>query len=277
MLLEESIRSRGIGLRCVLHRILTYPFLLPIAVAYNLNKDSRFLDLFYTIRSIPHGIPYNGGLRLANYGKKRFIFPCKEDPNFDDVFLRNVYYPYKPQKKDIVVDVGAHMGFFTVKVASHVSKVVSIEPDPYNFKFLSKNIAYNSLKNVAAFNYALGDRDCIVSLKRSYGHGRTTLVEISENRQYIKMKRLDTLIKEERISPSFIKIDTEGYEMRILEGAKFTLASCNSKLLIAAYHYENEWKEVSEFLLQNGFRCFIYQVPLTLQMMKETYIYAIPC
>lgn len=268
-------RARGIGLRRIAHRVFTYPVLIPVILAYVLTKDSRMLDLFYSIRSIPHGFPMSNGLRLAKYKGNTILFPSKEDPSFDDVFLRDVYYPYKPQHKDVVVDIGAHMGFFTVKVAKQVKEVIAFEPDPYNFKFLSANIEYNKLSNIRAFNYALGDRDGYMFLKRSYGYGRTRLTESNTGYQ-VRVKPLDDLVKELGITPNVIKIDTEGYEMKVLEGAKSTLTRCKPNLIIASYHYPDETRDVVKYLVQNGFHCFIYYIPLALQKMKETYVYAVP-
>lgn len=260
-------------LRRTFQRLATYPILAPVILAFTLTKDSRILDLFYSIRSIPHGILMRNGLRLANYNGIRCLFPSREDPSFDDVFLRNVYYPYVTQPKDVVIDVGAHMGFFTVKVAKKVKEVVAFEPDPYSFRFLSMNIKYNELQNVRAFNYALGDRDACMFLERGYGYGRTRLTE--SNTGYVcRIKPLDSVVKELGITPTVIKIDTEGHEMKVLEGAKVTLTRCKPKLIIASYHYPDEWKYVTKYLTGMGFRCFIYRVPLALQKAKETYVYS---
>jgi len=213
------------------------------------------------------------GLRIAKYKGMSIIFPSREDPSFDDIWLREVYYPYKPRRKDVVFDIGAHMGFFTAKVARHVKEVIAFEPDPYNFRFLLTNIKHNELSNVRAFNYALGERDCNTFLKRGYGYGRTKVTE-SNTGYKVKMKTLDTLVKEQEITPGVIKLDTEGYEIKVLHGARFTLARFRPKLVIACYHYPKEPEDVVKYLSELGFSCFIYQVPLVLQKVKETYVYA---
>ena len=270
---KPCLGARSIGLRRIVHRVMTYPLLAPVILAYMLTKDVRMLDLFYSIRSIPHGFPMGNGLRLAKYKGNRMIFPSREDPNFDDVWLRDVYFPYIPQSDHTVIDVGAHMGFFTVKVAKQVKEVIAFEPDPYNFKFLSMNIEYNRLSNVRAFNYALGDRNSNLFLRRSYGYGRTRLTETNTGYK-VRVESLDTTVKELKVTPNVIKIDTEGYEMKVLEGAKSTLTRCKPKLIIASYHYWDESKDVVNYLVRMGFHCFIYYIPLALQKTRETYIYS---
>jgi len=245
--------------------------LTPIILAYSLTEDSRYLDAFYSVRSVFHGFPLEQGLRMARYNGISIVFPSREDSSFDDVWLREVYFPYKPKKGDVVVDIGAHMGFFTVKVARSVKEVIAFEPDPYNFRFLLTNIKHNDLSNVRALNCALGDRDCDIFLKRGYGYDRTKVTE-DHTKYKVEMKTLDTLVKEQGIVPKVVKIDAEGYEMKILHGARFTLTHLRPKVIIACYHYPNELKDVVKFLSNLNYKCLVYQVPLVLQRLKETYI-----
>jgi len=265
--------QRNNVLRMLVHRAITYPFLMPVITSYLLTRNSRCLDVFYSIRSILHGIPQRNGLRIAKYNGIRIIFPSREDPSFDDVWLRDVYYPYLPRHGDVVFDVGAHMGFFTVKIARQVSRVVAFEPDPQNFRFLLTNIKYNNLSNVQAFNYALGDRDCDVFLERGYSFGRTRIAK-SDTSYKVKMKTLDAVIKDLGTVPDVIKIDVEGFETKVLEGARYTLARFKPRLIIAAYHYARESEEIVKYLSELGFSVFVYHVPLVLQKARETYVYA---
>lgn len=263
-------------LRSVVQRLVTYPVLTPLMLAYAITEDSRILDTFYSIRSLPHGFPMRNGLRLASYDGMRIVFPSREDPNFDDVFLRNVYYPYEPQQTDVVIDVGAHMGFFALKVARQVNKVIAFEPDTRNLKFLLRNIGYNRFANVEVFNFALGDKDGSMYLERGYGFGRTKLARTNTGDE-VRVRSLDSMVEEWcGTPPNVIKIDTEGYEVKVLEGARSTLIRCKPKLIIASYHYPDEPREVARYLTDLGFNCFIYTVPLVLQKTREAYVYAEP-
>ena len=266
--------QRSNVLRMLIHRLITYPLLAPAILGYTLARSSRCLDVFYSIRSMFHGIPMRNGLRMARYKGVSMIFPSREDPSFDDVWLREVYYPYLPGREDVVFDVGAHMGFFTLKVAKQVKEVIAFEPDPWNFKFLLTNIRYNDLLNVKAFDYALGDSECDVFLERGYGYCRTRITE--RNTGYkVRMEPLDTLVKWLGTTPDVIKMDVEGYEMKVLNGARSILARFKPKLIIAAYHYPTESEDVVNYLSELGFRCFIYHIPLVIQKSKETYVYAV--
>ena len=65
---------------------------------------------------------------------------------------------FNPKEGDIVVDVGAHVGHYTLISSKRVGqngKVVAIEADPDNFEMLNRNIKLNGLTNVIPLNYAV--------------------------------------------------------------------------------------------------------------------------
>jgi FkbM family methyltransferase len=243
--------------RAFLHRLVTYPLLVPLALGYKLAKKRKILDSFYSIRSLPHGAPLGKGLRVANYKGSRILFPSSEDPAFDDVFLRDVYSPYKPKRDDVVVDIGAHMGFFTVKIARQVKNVIAFEPDPLNFSFLTFNIKNNDLTNVAAFDYALAGEEGFMFLKRG-DYLRESRLTMSTTEIRVKVKTLDDAMKDLGTHPTMVKIDAEGYEMEILRGAEHTLTQYRPSVIIAAYHYKDEARGIAGLLLRMDFTVFFF-------------------
>ena len=67
-----------------------------------------------------------------------------------------------PNERDIVVDVGAHIGLYTIIASKRVGpngKVIAIEADPSNFEMLNRNIQLNNLTNVLALNYAVYSKE----------------------------------------------------------------------------------------------------------------------
>lgn len=262
--------------RAFLQRLLTYPFLIPIMLLYGVTSDKKpVLDIFYFVRGLPHGYR-KGRTRIASYNGFKIVFPFNEDPSFDDVWLRNVYYPYQPRRDHVVMDVGAHMGFFTLKIARKVERVIAVEPDPANFMFLDFNVRSNgfSIKTTLG-KFAFGDKDGPAFLDRSgYGFGRTKVTS-SKTGFPTKMKTMDKFVEELGLDRlDLIKIDTEGSEIKILEGAKKTLQRHKPILLLAAYHLKDETATLAAYLRQYGYNVFSYEVPLTMSLKQETYIYA---
>jgi FkbM family methyltransferase len=80
----------------------------------------------------------------------------------NQIFYKRVYTPISPLQiglDDVVVDIGAHCGIFTMFAASLTRNTIySFEPSPHNFQILKDNISTNNLKNVILFQLALADR-----------------------------------------------------------------------------------------------------------------------
>jgi FkbM family methyltransferase len=145
----------------------------------------------------------------------------------------------KPVAGDVFVDIGAHVGKYSLQIAKIVGdrgKVIAIEPDPENFKALVEGIRMNKLSNVVAFNVAAWDKECRLPLYISPPKGKTHLgyligkggssLKRAVNRSitWVYAIPLDRIIEDLRISKvSYIKIDVEGAEYEVLKGSSLTI------------------------------------------------------
>ncbi|MEM0489443.1 MAG: FkbM family methyltransferase [Candidatus Bathyarchaeia archaeon] len=181
-----------------------------------------------------------------------------------EIFMKGVYDKFHPPKKrDIVIDVGAHIGLFTLKVARRVRLVVAVEPHPINFYFLTSNIKTNHLENVIPMNIALSNFSGITKLYFGKFSGSHTIMEdrVKDTNRFIlvKVETLDDIVQKLGLKGDlFVKIDVEGAELRVLEGARKVLQRSNVHLSIAAYHTQSEALEIAKFLSRLGFRVRIY-------------------
>ena len=69
---------------------------------------------------------------------------------------------FHTKEGDIVVDVGAHIGRYTIISSKRIGqsgKVIAIEPHPSNFEMLNRNIKLNGLTNVIPLNYAVNSKE----------------------------------------------------------------------------------------------------------------------
>jgi FkbM family methyltransferase len=141
------------------------------------------------------------------------------------------YEPYETKlilkqvkKGDVIVDVGANIGYYTMLLAQKAKKVYAFEPDSVNFEILGKNIKANNLKNVVAIKAAVGSKEGKLELyksKENFGDHKLfkTLIPAgtSIDREAIKVIKLDDFIKEK---VDLIKIDTQGWEPEVIDGSK---------------------------------------------------------
>jgi FkbM family methyltransferase len=138
------------------------------------------------------------------------------------------------------IDVGANIGYFTClmgKLAGTTGTVVAVEPEPQNFSLLRENTALNQLNNVSAHQCALGASEgtALLGLYKAANRGRHSIVDTeAKSRIEVPVKSLDELTRNVRpniTSWALMKIDVEGYEAFVLDGASETLSRVASMVM----------------------------------------------
>jgi len=189
-------------------------------------------------------------------------------------FFRRYYDVYSPIEGMIIIDVGAHIGTFTVKCAKKLQKlrrfiIISIEPEPDNYRLLRINISLNKLKNVLPIFAALGRYS---GKARLYLHGFTghSLVHTSDKYILVPVYSLDDLCEKLRISKvDLIKVNIEGSELEFLKGSERTLKRTRA-LVIAAHHEPNEANVISDFLKSRNFHTRIVFVKGNILVLAQS-------
>ncbi|MCX8178143.1 MAG: FkbM family methyltransferase [Candidatus Bathyarchaeota archaeon] len=178
---------------------------------------------------------------------------------FLEIFQDRVYErEYCITSSDVVIDVGAHVGMFTLKAAEKARLVIAFEPNKENLRHLYKNT--RGKDNVIIVPKALGKSKGsakFLQLKRS-GTGQLAYLTKPPDGAVkaiieVDVDTLDNCIKSFGLRDvSFLKIDAEGAEVDILKGGEETLRMI--KHIAMELHYQGEAKEVAEFLKERGFR-----------------------
>jgi FkbM family methyltransferase len=123
----------------------------------------------------------------------------------------------------VAVDVGAHVGFWTIDMADRFAKVLAFEPSADTYDCLVKNMA--GLTNVTTAQFALGAKNGRARIaeddKRKGNTGsRYVLPDDSGTVETIPMVALDELNLE---ACDLLKVDVEGFELQVLQGANRTI------------------------------------------------------
>jgi FkbM family methyltransferase len=156
---------------------------------------------------------------------------------------------------DTVVDAGANVGGFSVLTAHAYpkSKIYSFEPTPMTFAALNENT--KEYPNVTRFNAGLGEtvgtRKFVVSAIGTAGNhffdgfeGR--LLQSGDKEITVNLTTIDETMKGAKVD--FIKIDAEGYEAQIIEGAKETIRKWRPILHLSAYHRDGDIEKLPAML-----------------------------
>lgn len=126
-----------------------------------------------------------------------------------------------------VVDVGAHVGYFTVlfsRLCGADGFVHAFEPEPSNHRLLRANLLVNDCSNVAAHALALSDTAGTDALFLSPDNGGDHRLYFGAGRTRctVRTDTLDNVLANERVD--FVKIDAQGAEPRILRGMQRLIA-----------------------------------------------------
>ena len=155
--------------------------------------------------------------------------------------------------ESICVDVGANIGYYTLLMASRAKKVYAIEPDKICFDILRKNVEKNNLKNVVLLNMAASDKKekkYLVRDKKNLGNSRISETRNGKLDTNILADTLDNiLINEQYIS--LIKIDTQGWETRVIEGAKKIIKKYEPIMFLEYTPGEYKDNKMIDFLKNN--------------------------
>lgn len=134
---------------------------------------------------------------------------------------------------DVVVEAGANIGGHTIlfsKLVGNGGRVVAFEPQRLIYQMLCGNLAINSLENVWALQVALGDKEETASVETvPMNVGGATLCNASPGREVFPVQTLDQY---HLPRVDFIKADVEGYEGKLLAGARETIDRCRPILYL---------------------------------------------
>lgn len=144
---------------------------------------------------------------------------------------------------NVVLDIGAHNGFFTAYLARLVqanritnAKIIALEPDRNHFHCLQKTVARCSQSNILLIQKALADTDGVLTLYRTQDPClHTYFTQGAETVESTLAQSLDSLVSEylaESDKIAFIKIDIDGAEPALFSGGPRTLSTHRPTILM---------------------------------------------
>jgi len=181
------------------------------------------------------------------------------------------------RKGMVTVDIGANLGYYALMEAHIVGnkgKVYAFEPHPKNFEIFMKNVERNGYQNIIeGYQVAVGEKKGIAKLAISENRSNRHRIVHSEyemknverewqHNEYIEvdMITLDDFFKDKERKPNLIRMDVEGYENMIIDGAIKTLKESGPPLIlfIEIHPFLTNTKELQEKLVFLGFEPIWY-------------------
>lgn len=184
-------------------------------VKKKLRKDSYIV----TFEGFKMVLDEHSYMDLSLY--KEFLEYGLYEPNITKYIKKNL------RPGSTFVDIGANSGYYSLLASSLVGAdgiVISFEPYPDTFNRLLHNVKFNGIDNVRLYNMALSSYDGKAKLyvsRASDGLNSLKSIPLVEGAIDVEIKRFDTICGSESVD--MIKIDAEGSECDIIDGAQSSL------------------------------------------------------
>ncbi len=175
----------------------------------------------------------------------------------------------------VFIDVGANKGDFSLvaaKISGDKGTVLSFEPEPENCGWIEKSACINGYKNIFLRQIALSNENGLAPFYLGKKTGWHTLLPNQKRRSKkvidVQVRTLDSLLKEASFNKKIdmIKIDVEGSEIMVLQGAEETLKVNKDIVLLVDIHPRMSViaEEVCKFLISLGFSIFQEKEPFNI-------------
>lgn len=196
------------------------------------------------------------GKSLARYGE----FSAAETALFRLVLSPNAF----------VVEVGANIGALTIPLARHAAVVLAVEPQRIPYQTLCANVQLNSLTNVFTLHAACGNETGRVPMidldpRREQNFGGTRLSHATPEtprHQSVPLVRLDDVLADWDAPVTLLKIDVEGMERDVMEGARERITKDRPILYFENDRAETYFENVQWVEQAFGYRVFQHLAPL---------------
>ena len=230
--------------------------------ALNLNGRSIFSNEFMQLLDPRIDVVLDNQKLTFRTGNGRLLWRAKslltEEPLMI-TWIRSMH------RDDVVLDVGANVGIYTIPIAKRVQTVYACELDPLNIAILKENMFLNGVtENVVVLPFACGDSAKIVDVKfRDLAYGdalqlieggdpqNTRLGHKNHSSKVVQFSLDDIFVKLDLARPNKVKIDVDGNELTVLQGMKDLIRGANEVYFEDSL--SDSCREVVQFLLSTGF------------------------
>lgn len=246
--------------------------LLTFIATHPLNSDGKTGAMFRFVRWQIASRLFRGDIVWEWVNGARFFVRKGETGLTQNIytgleeFADMAYVLHVLRPTDLFIDVGANVGSYTILACRAVGAAgYAFEPIPGTYGRLQENIRLNHLENkVACLNVGIGSVPGTIKFTAGLNTMNHALADSERDPGAVEVKvvTLDGILKDK--DPSLVKIDVEGYEMPVLEGASETLKKESLHSIImelngSAARYGYQESKIVEMMRDFGFGGYTYE------------------
>lgn len=248
-----------------------------------LNKAVRGLLKYslLNLNKISQRWPVSGAISIKLDGQKFGFFAKSDDGTISNLYYNQAYmeagelklFFHLAKESNVIIDVGANTGLYSIvsAVDNQNASIYAFEPNPVNLVRLKENIQLNQLKNITLIEKALGSSAKTVSFyiptedrisdtssvipefSKSTYEGKIEWKEIKV--QQTSLDHLSDIYKFKGVE--LIKIDVEGYEVDVFEGAKDFFKKYAPIVLCEIFLSDDKKEYFNQFLKAYGYHAYL--------------------
>jgi len=175
---------------------------------------------------------------ISNYIRNNHIW----EPHMHDIFKKYV------NKDSIVIECGCHIGTHTIPLASLCNTIYGFEPMPKTYEILDQNIKLNNINNAIIYKKGVADKEGVTqycwipednpggSGLKNNPMGKPDWINFTNTNIEVELTTID-LLQLDKLD--FIKIDVEGYETLVIDGAINTIKKCRPVIVMEVWKNHN--------------------------------------
>ena len=206
-------------------------------------------------KTVPSAISFQGKEfnlhpSMAGLSEELLMFGMHE-PLGTNLYLQNL------SRGDHVLDIGANIGYFPLVASRAIGpsgRLLGFEPSPDVFEILKRNIQQAGTTNVEIFPWAIGAKNEIAQFHQSEVPNWGSLIRddalLPIRSIDVEVKRIDDVVQRfPGFNPSVLRMDVEGGELMVLEGAQEVLREYKPFLFIEVHTFALGWEAVRSGLI----------------------------
>ena len=173
---------------------------------------------------------------------------------FSLIWLLKEYnkHGFKIEKNDIIIDIGAHIGIFSLYANQFCKngKIFCYEPSTENYELLQSNISQNQIKNIFPNNFAVSQSNDSVKLYISPDNTAHSIYDSTSKSIQVKSRTLQNIFDSNKLEIcDYLKLDCEGAEYEIIESLPNEYFK-KIKQIYIEYHFSDSKHEMLENMIK---------------------------